>query len=351
MHAFDLVNILNLSIFRIMKQTVTITGENMNVVVNEMKQDAKKPASKAEMRIAALKASGIDTSMYFPLGEDKVIKLEDGVAVPVEMADDTERKIIDGGYVNHYKLFRRWTMAQMFDYLRRMDNTNFNELLQLRGYEYSWKVLVNELNAQSKMEEHGDDVNLRGRNRWFNVFTARYMAEDYISKLQKYIENNLMWNYTKDGKRTPKHTCKGVHYIRLGRKNIFVTDIASKVIKPLRDAANDIFMTGAVSYSYLFTTVKKFNSMRFTLRSTKQCDSFIDAYKGSGAYYTMRNLIMFHGARFASYPTEASSLVYVDQKAIEYTSEGWRMLGVLKQLIAESGISVDGKISEWRNNR
>ena len=62
----------------------------------------------------------------------------------------------------------------------------------------------------------------------------------------------------------------------------------------------------------------------------------------------MRNLIMFSDARFAG-KSEAESLRKIDTDAVKYGAdeEGWRMLGVLKQLISESNISVDGKLCDW----
>lgn len=65
----------------------------------------------------------------------------------------------------------------------------------------------------------------------------------------------------------------------------------------------------------------------------------------------MRNLIMFHGARFMKNGrkmSETDSLKELESKANLYDEEGWRMLGVLKQLIKENNISVQGKILEWK---
>lgn len=84
---------------------------------------------------------------------------------------------------------------------------------------------------------------------------------------------------------------------------------------------------------------------------SEQADAFITAYKGSGSYYTMRNLIMFHGARFMKNGrkmSETNSLKELESKAKLYDEEGWRMLGVLKQLIKESNIDIQGKILEWK---
>ena len=343
-----------------MKQIVTITGENLNIVTNNVEDTAATKKTKAQMRLEALKAAGVDVSKYFPLGDDQLIKIENGVAVPVDMDDATidavGKQIVEGGYVSNWKLFRRWVMSQMFHMLRDMekDGKSFNEVLQRKGYEYQWRMLENELYAQMKMCDHNDYENLKARNRWFNGCVAHDMAIDYISKLRSYIDDKCIYTVKKDKdgneKKTYKHTCKGNPYIRLQNKNIFVADLERKVYTPLRDLANKM---GAVpTYKELYDAVREFNKKRKHLAwDTKQSEAFIHAYKGSGSYYTMRNLIMFHGARFlknARKMSEANSLKEIESKAKLYDEEGWKMLGVLKQLIKDSGINIQGKILEWK---
>lgn len=340
-----------------MKQIVTITGENLNTVTNNVEDTAATgKKTKAQMRLEALKAAGVDTSKYFPLGDDKLIKIENGAAVPVDMDDATIKQIVEGGYVSNWKLFRRWVMSQMFHMLRDMDKSylSFNEVLQHKGYEYQWRMLENELYAQMKMAAHGDYENVGARNRWFGGFVASDMAYDYIKKLRKYVDDNLIWKVKKDKdgneKKTYKHTCKGNPYIRLQNEDIFVADLERKVYTPLRNLANK--MGAATTYKELYDAVREFNKNRKHLAwDTKQADAFIHAYKGSGSYYTMRNLIMFHGARFMKNGrkmSEPNSLKELESKAKLYDEEGWKMLGVLKQLIKDNNISVQGKILEWK---
>lgn len=344
-----------------MKQIVTITGENIKVVANNVEVNAacagKK--TKAQMRLEALKAAGVDTSKYFPLGDDKLIKIENGAAVPVDMDDATidavGKQIVEGGYVSNWKLFRRWVMSQMFHMLRDMekDGKSFNEVLQHKGYEYQWRMLENELYAQMKMCDHKDYENVKARNRWFNGVVAHDMAIDYISKLRSYIDDKCIYTVKedKDGnkKKTYKHTCKGNPYVRLQNEDIFVADLEKKVYAPLGNLARKMYDSN--TYKEVYDAVHEFNKNRKHLSwDTKQSDAFINAYKGSGSYYTMRNLIMFHGARFwknGRKMSEANSLKELESKAKLYDEEGWRMLGVLKQLIIENDIDIQGKINEW----
>ena len=341
-----------------MKQIVTITGENLNIVTNNVDATAATgKKTKAQMRLEALKAAGVDVSKYFPLGDDQLIKIENGAAVPVDMDDATidavGKQIVEGGYVSNWKLFRRWVMSQMFHMLRKMDgwNWSFNQVLQNKGYEYQWRMLENELYAQMKMAAHGDHENAGARNRWFGGFVAADMAYDYIEKLRKYVDDTLIWKRDKDGKKkTFKHTCKGNPYVRLQNEDIFVADLEKKVYAPLSRLARKMYDSN--TYKEVYDAVHEFNKNRKHLSwDTKQADAFINAYKGSGSYYTMRNLIMFHGARFLKNGrkmSETNSLKELESKAKLYDEEGWRMLGVLKQLIKDNNISVQGKILEWK---
>lgn len=187
-----------------MKQIVTITGENLNIVTKNVEATAATQKTKAQMRLEALKAAGVDTSKYFPLGDDQLIKIENGAAVPVDMDDATidavGKQIVEGGYVSNWKLFRRWVMSQMFHMLRDMekDGKSFNEVLQKKGYEYQWRMLENELYAQMKMCDHKDYENVKARNRWFNGVVAHDMAIDYISKLRSYIDDKCIYTVIQD---------------------------------------------------------------------------------------------------------------------------------------------------------
>ena len=343
-----------------MKQIVTITGENLNIVTKNVEATAATKKTKAQMRLEAIKAAGVDVSKYFPLGDDQLIKIENGAAVPVDMDDATidsvGKQIVEGGYVSNWKLFRRWVMSQMFHMLRDMDKNGrtFNEVLQQKGYEYQWRMLENELYAQMKMCDHKDYENTKDRYRWFNGCVAYDMAIDYINKLRSYIDDKCIYTTKTDKygnkKNTYKHTCKGNPYVRLQNDDIFVADLEKKVYAPLGNLARKMYDSN--TYKEVYDAVHEFNKKRKHLAwDTKQADAFITAYKGSGSYYTMRNLIMFHGARFLKNGrkmSETDSLKELESKANLYDEEGWRMLGVLKQLIKDNNISVQGKILEWK---
>lgn len=328
-----------------MKRNVIISGEfTINELTAPKPSNASKPKTAVD-RIAALKAAGIDTSCFFPLGSDMVVKVVDGVPVQVFDDDPIYQSIASGGYVNVHPLFRRFVMAQMFRLLRRMERSgeSFNALVQHNGYEYQWRMLENELHAIAKMQENNDTACFSQRILWFNQDVVSAMIDYYLFKLRSHVDK-LSHRRNKRGEMVYKHTCKGMPYVKIAGKNVFLSDIGSKIYAPVVKAS--LAVKQAKSYRELYQLIVSFNKQRPHLPwRTKQDDAFINAYKGAGAYFTMRNLVMFHGARFASMG-EKASLRHVEDKAREYEKEGWRMMGVMKQLIADAGISIEDKIHE-----
>lgn len=81
--------------------------------------------------------------------------------------------------------------------------------------------------------------------------------------------------------------------------------------------------------------------------------AFKDAYKGAGGYFTMRNLIMFHGCvmsdTFGCALSKSDSLEKLEKMAEQYKdSKGWCMFGAMKELIAKNNINIYEKMAEWR---
>ena len=79
---------------------------------------------------------------------------------------------------------------------------------------------------------------------------------------------------------------------------------------------------------------------------------WIDAYKGSGAFFTMQNMIRFHNCfvvnDFGKQLSKNNALSFLNKKAEEYKKEGWRLIGVLKKMLDDNNIDVANKIREWR---
>ena len=81
---------------------------------------------------------------------------------------------------------------------------------------------------------------------------------------------------------------------------------------------------------------------------------FIDAYKGAGAYFSMRNLILFHGCKIKASGemlSKDASIIHLDDVADKHHNEGWYMFGMLKQLLKDNNIDIEKKMQQWRKLR
>ena len=288
----------------------------------------------------ALRAAGIDTSKYFsislPTGGEQLMKMTDGKAVPVTDDDPIMAAIVKQGTVPNRSLFRRWVMSQVFHGLQC--SGGFAKWLKWHGYNYQWEMLIEEMRVQAKL--YGKDMeNFTARNRWFNRELSVTMATDYIEQLRK------------DAFSRPSHKCKGVPYVTIDHTHYFVSDIDKKLIQPLRRAA--LAIGNAKTPQRLYEAVRDFwRATPGGSHNYDQCAAWKDAYKGMGAYATMQNLLRFHGCKFPKdndfYSHRLTGLQMLENAANAYDEdEGWRLFGLMKQMLDENGIDIDAKMKEW----
>lgn len=325
-----------------------IEGGKVSVEPDDTPGNPMKLPKTARERIEALRAVGVDVSHLFAMqganGGECVASNKDGQLTVLDDDDPLFRLITAQGDVPNRRLFRRWVMAQMF---RMMTSTDYRsnepvgvtEMIHRLGYEYQWKMLLNELHAQMKMERR-DPENFADRNRWFNAGVVAAMAEDHIKQLKKRV----------DAQKTRK--CKGVPYKRVGGRNIFVEDLEAKVYRPLQALVYGI--REAKDAARLYAAAKRFDGHRFKMPyDTPQCKEWVNAYKGAGAFSTMQNLIRFHGCTliddYGKRQDKYQSLAFLTAKAEAYKNgEGWRLLAVLKKMLDDNNIDIRKKMAEWR---
>lgn len=326
-----------------MKRQVIISGDfTVTEVSNTRNGTTATPVvpEKAQRRIDALRAAGVDVSNFFAMGDNMIVKVTDGIPSLVTDDDPIFTEISQGGYIRHYRLFRRWVMAQMFRNLRLMQlyGHDLTATVNRHGYEYQWSMVEKELLDQYKMAKHGDTECFNERNAWFNKTVVNGMALDYVNELRKYVDGITV------------HKSKGREYKRLAGGRVYLDNIESTFFTPVIEAVSDI-VNNSPTPQALYENVRHFNEVRYHFRrdAPEMSGYFIDAYKGSGGYFTCKNLILFHGCRVHNLSQE-QSLAELETANTENSRQmqGWRMIGFMKELIHDNGISVQDKVAEWR---
>lgn len=296
-------------------------------------------------RMNKLNAMGVNTGKYFTIplengGSVTVIIDENGN--PVKVNDAIANQIIEDGYVRNTKLHRRFVMAQMFQGLNYVSydkrRTGYNEWLKNFGIKYEFDMMLEEIRVLSKLEERDRETFVE-RSHFFTRDVIMKTMEDYVKALESHI-NSL-----------PSKKCKGVPYKRIKGNNIFVVDIDKKVYAPFR---NDIWRVKyATSYNQIYKIVKTFmNKMIALPYKTSKSKAWIDAYKGEGAFYTLKNLVMFHGCGInvnghMVYGSAATSVL--NRRLNEYMGEGWRMFALMKKVIDDNGFDFKARMAEIYN--
>jgi len=325
----------------------TIKNDNLNS--SKLNKEENKTMNR-ENRMETLKVNGVDVGKYFDValpggGSVRMMLNESGVPVVAnETNDPILNQIIEDGYVRNTKLHRRWVMAQMFKMLNYHSWRNGEEgydayLRNHYGYMYQFDMMLEEVRVLSKLEDR-DIESFNERSHFFTKDVVIATCKDYLEKLKANIDA-----------QKPKN-CKGVPYKRVKGRNIFVADLDKKVYAPVQ---RQIWMISrARNYKELYKELKKFNDSMINLPwNTKKCKVWIDAFKGSGAYYTLKNLVMYHDCyvKVDKYDsrTGVKGVVYIQSKLNEYQGEGWRYMAMLKKCIADNGFDFQQRMKEIYN--
>ena len=237
--------------------------------------------------------------------------------------DGIKNAVISNGYVRNTKLHRRWVMSQMFRLL--YSDKGYTATIQEDiPYEYSFKQTLEELRVISILEKE-DKASFMERSKFFTKDVVVEMCEDYLRKLKKELS----------GKTIKK--CKGIDYIVIDGRNVFCTDIEKKVYCKVEEGIHRI--RSARNYSELYSSLRqlyKYNYFKIS-KKTKKASAWLDAYKGAGSFYTIKNMLMYHDVYILNDKNvklyESNGLSYLNEVAEENIGEGWRMFGLMKEII------------------
>lgn len=302
-------------------------------------------------RMNTLNKAGINTGKYFNIELPNGLKAGSTISVQINengepvIVDKIATQIIEDGYVRNTKLHRRFVMAQMFQMLNYVSydgcESGFDAALRNHyGYDYQFKMMLEEVKVLSKLEVRDFDT-FKERASFFTREVIAETCNDYVKKLEAHIENLKTYN------------CKGVPYKKVRGVNIFCEDLGKKIYMPLRVLIPKI--KTAINYTELYKTLSEFKRKMIGISyHTPKCKMWIDAYKGEGAFYTLKNLIMFHncgvmdiyGMHFL-YGTAAMNELNMRLK--DYQGEGWRMFAFMKKVISDNNFDFTNAMSKVCN--
>ena len=298
-------------------------------------------------RMNKLNAMGINTNKYFTLdaGDGTTIHvIIDKNGNPVKVDDVIANNIIEDGYVRNTKLHRRFVMAQMFHALNYKSyderKEGYNEYIKRFGIKYEFDMMLEEIRVLSKLEVR-DTETFTERSHFFTKDVIAQTMADYVAELKNYVD------------KLPNKNCKGVPYKRIKGRDVFVEDLQKKIYSPFEREINRLKY--ASNYNEMYRIVRSFMSDMIHLPyDTPKSKAWIDAYKGEGAFYTLKNLVMFHncGIKVDKFDIKfgMDAVTFLNDKLNEYQGEGWRMFALMKKVIADNNFDFKIRMKEIYNN-
>lgn len=217
------------------------------------------------------------------------------------------------------------------------------EYINDKSYNWQFDMMLEECRQLMKMERNGDkEFEIRSKFFTLNVI------KDVVNKYEKDLHDFILAKEMKDHKK-----CKGVRYVKyIGLKDrgfykncCFTSDIYSRIVSPLWHFINRI--SQVKNYTEMYTALYKFvNSKEFIPlpHDYPKSKSWIDAFKGAGAYYSMMNLSQFSDLKIRNYKTrqiltKCEAREYLENMA--YISTGYELYGQFKQMLEDNNFNMD----------
>lgn len=263
-------------------------------------------SKKLNERVLVLKMEGVNVDKFhLDLNGDEI------------QISNIAQGVVEDRQVGNDKLFRRWVMAQTFKMLyepswnsqTKKHETGWDNYLRNKyDYKYQFDMMLEELRVLNKLENK-DNGEFVERAHFFNKYVVVDTCEHYLRHFNSYVMKN-MDKKTKTVKLESKYGTVGAD----GFADIVCT--LKLIIEDMKSADNY-----AELYTYLKKFIKKMNKLPY---NTAKCPAWKDAFKGSGAFYTLKNMILFHNCLLRNCATKQESLELLIDCLEYYKGEYWR---------------------------
>lgn len=256
----------------------------------------------------------------------KEIRLQPGqklqLIVSRDNVSDTAVNIIEDKQIDN-KMFRRWITAQTF---KMLDYGWDKYMRDFYGYSYQFEMLDREIKTLTKLEKK-KDKSFNQRKLFFTKDVILALCNDYLKKFFDYYE----FHQDKKG------------YIKLTKKYGTVSrEEFSNIIGKIASTIN--LIKDSQSYEELYDAWKLFRrKMNRIPENTPKCKEWLQAYRGNGAYYTLQNMIMFHGVRYINGQTVTKSkdaLFGLNVCLYSCQDSVWKLHYLLKETIEKTGFDL-----------
>ena len=205
------------------------------------------------------------------------------------------------GYAYNPYMIRRFLPAQFLGLMEKYNNNVYKGITEEYTYMYSIEYTLEEVRKLVMLQQR-DQIAFDERSKVFTIFDCREIFADYIDKVIKNILDQIddFVDHNRPGKEF-KNGIKGYGFFSWGfvketiinHKMVKVfnkSEDLKRVIKNLENTQNFIMHT--YSYKVLYETMKGMKLIKLP-KETKKSKLFMDCFIKAGAYYTLKQMLMF----------------------------------------------------------
>ena len=252
-------------------------------------------------------------------------------------------QIMNDGYIFNPYIQRRWLPQQ---YIRMMNtDSNVNNVIRNYGAAYSFKVVKDEVDRLALLSRM-DHETFNERKMFYSLSDCKAIINDYLDQVISYCNDIQLKPYV------VKNISRGENRVKIGgiyldimkeRKTIKRTkkgDTHTKVTKDIYTAPTEIAfcetLKDTVNLASSYTTLNEIlKSCKLPKINGTVSDIFIECYKKSGAYYTLRELVTFNGCSLKNFTNPHSAVNYM-KECLNNGMEAYKFHAMLKECISDN---------------
>ena len=205
------------------------------------------------------------------------------------------------GYAYNPYMIRRFLPAQFLGLMEKYNNNVHKGITEEYTYMYSIEYTLEEVRKLVMLQQR-DQIAFDERSKVFTIIDCINIFADYIDKVIKNIWDQIddFVDHNRPGKEF-KNGIKGYGFFSWGTvketiinhkvvKVFNKSEDLKRVIKNLENMENFIMHT--YSYKVLYETMKGMKLIKLP-KETKKSRIFMDCFIKAGAYYTLKQMLMF----------------------------------------------------------
>lgn len=257
-------------------------------------------------------------------------------------------KVMADGHIYNPYLDRRFLPAQYLNMIK--DEWNYSAYTAINrnyGYMYSIEWVRKEVNKLAFLGKT-DLVAFEERGSFLKPLDVSYIMSNYVNDLKEEIDKKISlrdYKVKKDNKVFLKfhgykeiYAGKEIETIK-NHKVVVEVEVSDELIALIKRFENMVEELVALNWYEDSNAYKEMNNILQGIRfielhyNTKKSSVFIDRFMAQGAFYTMRNLVLFEGYTLKGKSNRDAEEVLRENIDIE----GYKLHAMLKECLKDNG--------------